>query len=253
MELTIHQQRCKAELDLYGLRPKPQLSQTFLVDPAGVEHLVEAIKTIYRPGTKIVEVGGGLGYITTALARHFKEIEVLEIDEAMLSILNKKFDQYKNVTIIKKDLRHYVSKEPYLLVGSIPFNLTSVFLKRFLWTTKNKPYALSLILDRQYARTLMNQPPRSYRISILAQLYGELKIIDTIPKEMAYPSPRITAAILNMVQRKKYTLPRNFWPVVHYHFDHFPTPEVKSPKTLGIEDWILLAKTTKIKNKSYEL
>ncbi|MBI5412097.1 hypothetical protein HZA43_02870 [Candidatus Peregrinibacteria bacterium] len=250
MSLTPHQIKCKEELESYGLTPKRELSQTFLVDPKGVERLINGIKKVYRPNTKIVEIGGGMGYITEALAKNFPKVEVLEIDPAMIKILKVKTQNFASISLLKKDFRRYTSKEPYMLVGSIPFHLTSVFLKQFLWDAKNKPYALSLIIDRQYARTLMNPPPRSYRISVLAQTFGALEIVADIPKEMAYPQPNIIAAVINMVQEKKYNLPKNFWKIVHYHFDHFPTPEVESPKTMSIEQWIALCKSDERREKT---
>lgn len=244
LNLNPYQLACEEELKSYSLRPKRELSQTFLVDPNAITTLTRAVQKIHRPDTKIVEVGGGLGYITEGLAKAFPQLEVLEIDDDMLRILNKKFIQYKNVSIIKKDLNEYISKEPYMMTGSIPFHLTSKFLKRYMWDTKNKPYAMSLIIDHQYAKTLMNQPPRSYRISILAQLYGDMEIMGKITREMTYPQPKIKAAIINMVRRKKYPVPKNFWKVVHHHFNHFPTPEVESPKRMSIEEWIVLCNNT---------
>jgi 16S rRNA (adenine1518-N6/adenine1519-N6)-dimethyltransferase len=238
----INQDTCKAELEKNGLTPRKYYGQVFTTDEKVIDKLIETIKTIYRPGTKIVEIGGGLGYITSELANHFKDVDVVEYDDQMYKVLNKKFIQKPNIRLIKGDILDYkLPPTNYLLVGNIPFHISGKLYRHFMSDIDHKPYGMVFITDKQYATTLMGQPPRCYRVSLQAQSYGDIKIISDVPQTSVYPEPKVMSCIIKITQNTT-KLPKNFWKVVNYHFENFPTKEVESPKTVGLERWIELCK-----------
>lgn len=248
--MTINQEHCRRELKKNQLIPRKYYGQVFTTDERVINKLIDTIKSIYRPGTKVVEVGGGLGYITQNLFSEFEDIDVLEIDEKMVEILNKKVEQYRvknkrkklNIKIIQEDILDYIPEhKDYLLVGNIPFHVSGRLYRKFMSEIKHKPYGMIFITDRQYANTLMGQPPRCYRVSLQAQAYGDIEIVADVPPTSVYPEPKVTSCIMK-ISYHPTPLPKNFWPVVNHHFENFPTLEVESPKTLGLQDWIKLAK-----------
>lgn len=233
---------CETELKAHGITPRKYYGQVFTVDPVAINKLIETIKSIYHPGTKIVEIGGGLGYITERLAEEFDDIDCLEIDETMIAILNKKFIQQKNVKILSQDILTYpLPDKDYLLVGNIPFHASGKLYRRFMSEEKHKPYGMVFITDKQYARTLQGQPPRCYRVSLQAQAYGDIEIVADVPRNACYPEPKVETCIMKITHAPT-RLPSNFWKVVNHHFENFPTKEVQSPKTLSLNDWIELTK-----------
>jgi 16S rRNA (adenine1518-N6/adenine1519-N6)-dimethyltransferase len=243
--MTLNAEICQRELDEIGHVPKKYHGQVFTVDEGAISTLVAAAKTLHKPGIKIVEIGGGLGYITAELARSFEDIDVLEIDEKMLSVLNTKFVQSKNVHILSQSIDDYTPPEgEYLLVGNIPFHLSGRIYRRYMSDLKHKPAGMVLITDKQYARTLMGQPPRSYRVSLQAQVYGDIEIVADVSPTSVFPAPKVDMCVMKITRNEK-KVPENFWDVVNYHFEHFPTKEVESPKTVGLEGWIKLAAKNK--------
>ncbi|MBN2087148.1 hypothetical protein JW758_02270 [Candidatus Peregrinibacteria bacterium] len=238
----MNQQQCKSELEEKNIVPKKYYGQVFTSDEKVIDELIETIKSIYKPGTKIVEIGGGLGYITERLAKEFDDIDVLEIDDELYKILNNKFVQQSNIHLIKEDILEYdIPKKPYLLVGNIPFHISGKLYRKFMSEIENKPYGMVFITDKQYATTLMGQPPRCYRVSLQAQSYGDIEIISDVPPTSVYPEPKVMSCIMK-ITHNPIPLPDNFWDTVNYHFENFPTKEVESPKTVGLEGWINLCK-----------
>ena len=250
------QKNCQAELSAAGIIPRKYHGQVFSTDPKVIRTFIETVESVYRPGTKIVEIGGGLGYLTESLVEEFDNIDCLEIDPDLLAILNKKFIQNrksilnknsihnrkKNFNLILESILDYTPpKEDYMLVGNIPFHLSGKLYRKFMSDEKHKPYAWVLITDKQYAKTLLGQPPRSYRVSLQAQAYGDLEIVADVPPAAVYPPPKVMMCILKIL-RNPTPLPQNFWKVVNYHFENFPTKEVESPKTMSLQEWIELAK-----------
>lgn len=270
----MNQEICKHELEENGITPRKYYGQVFTTDEEVIKKCVQAIKSVYKEGSKVVEIGGGLGYITSKLADSFDDVEVVEYDEQMCEILNKKFIQVSNIQlikgnisetqnskiekqnisdldfrssnlkIIKGDILEYPPpKKDYILVGNIPFHISGRLYRKFMSEEIHKPYAMVFITDKNYAETLMGQPPRCYRVSLQAQSYGDIEIIADVPPESVYPQPKVMSCIMKITQNET-KLPENFWEVVNYHFENFPTEEVESPKTLSLQDWIKLAKKT---------
>jgi len=235
-------ENCRLELEKLNLIPRKYYGQVFTTDKKVIDKLIEAIKSIYKPGTKIVEIGGGLGYITEQLVKHFDDVDCVELDEDLYNVLNTKFIQKKGLRLIHGDIMDYKPpKSDYLFVGNIPFHISGRLYRRFMSDERHKPYGMVFITDKQYAKTLMGQPPRCYRVSLQAQIYGNIEIVADVPPTAVYPPPKVMSCIMKITHRPM-TLPKNFWETVNYHFENFPTKEVESPKTVGLEGWIKLAK-----------
>lgn len=236
------QKNCQAELEENGLIPKKYYGQVFTTDPILIKKFVQTVKDVYQKGSKVVEIGGGMGYITSELAKYFNNVDVVEFDEEMYTILNKKFVQPSNIRLIKGDILEYeIPKKPYMLVGNIPFHISGKLYRKFMSEIEYKPYAMVFITDKQYATTLMGQPPRCYRVSLQAQAYGDVEIVTDVPPSSVYPEPKVMSCIMKITQNDT-VLPKNFWETVNYHWENFPTPEVESPKAMGLEKWIELCK-----------
>ena len=239
--MNISKKTCQAELKKHKLIPRKYYGQVFTTDEKVIDKLIETIKSFYKPGTKIVEIGGGLGYITEKLAENFKNVEVIEFDEDLYKVLKFKIENLKlSVKLVHGDILGYKPKdENYVLVGNIPFHISGRLYRRFMSEIDHKPYGMVFITDKQYASTLMGQPPRCYRVSLQAQSYGDIEIVADVPPESVYPEPKVMSCIMKITQNTT-KLPKNFWKVVNYHFENFPTKEVESPKTVGLEGWIEL-------------
>lgn len=234
--------KCLAELEENGLIPRKYYGQVFTTDPLVIKKFIQTVQDTYQKDSKVVEVGGGLGYLTENLADSFDDVEVIEFDEDMFKVLNKKFEHNSNLSLIKGDILDYkIPNKPYMLVGNIPFHISGRLYRKFMSEIDHKPYAMIFITDKNYAETLMGQPPRCYRVSLQAQAYGDIEIITDVPPESVYPEPKVTSCIMK-ITRNDTVLPKNFWKVVNHHWENFPTDLVKSPKTMGLQKWLELAK-----------
>jgi 16S rRNA (adenine1518-N6/adenine1519-N6)-dimethyltransferase len=231
--MNSHQQICQAELQVKNIVPRKYHGQIFTSDPIVIDCLVKTVRSVYRPETKIIEIGGGLGHISQRLVGEFDNVEILEIDDDLLKILKE-----KGLPAHKQDILTYQPpKADYLLVGNIPFHISGKLYRRFMSEIDHKPYGMIFITDKNYAQTLMGQPPRCYRVSLQAQAYGDIEIVADVPPTSVYPEPKIMSCIINITQNNT-RLPKNFWSTVNFHWENFPTPQVESPKTMGLKRWI---------------
>jgi len=233
------QEKCQSELKEKNLIPKKYYGQVFTTNDSLIKKFIQHIKEVYKPGTKIIEIGGGLGYISEKLAEAFDDLEIIEYDEELFDILSSKLQAHSS-KLTKGDILEYTPpSDPYLLVGNIPFHISGKLYRKFMSDEANKPYGMVFITDKQYAKTLAGQPPRCYRISLQAQAYGDIEILEDISPSSLFPEPKVTCCIMRIMQNSTQ-LPDNFWEVVNDHWERFPTPEVESPKTMGLERWLEL-------------
>lgn len=282
--MNLSQTTCQAELDENNLIPRKYYGQVFTTDPNVIQKMIETIKSVHKPGSKIVEIGAGLGYISEALLEHFGHVDLVEFDKSLFEALNKKLVHSKNLTYIKEKsdnlnkyfihnsysetgsgenaknikntkinstsvirlinadiLEYNPPEEDYLLVGNIPFHISGKLYRKFMSEEDHKPYGMIFITDKQYASTLMGQPPRCYRVSLQAQSYGNIEIVSDVPPTSVYPEPKVMSCIMKIMQNDTQ-IPKNFWKVVNYHWENFPTKEVESPKAMGLKRWLELSK-----------
>ena len=252
--MKLNQSTCQAELKKHNFIPRKYYGQVFTTDEKVIDQLIQTIKSIYKPGTKIVEIGGGLGYITERLIEEFEDVDCVEFDDELFTILNNKLVHNKNLAYLKEkldnqnkffvhspnsetktskssknslnkksnhksslrlihgDILEYQSSEgedhnprkDYLLVGNIPFHISGKLYRKFMSEIGHKPYGMVFITDKQYATTLMGQPPRCYRVSLQAQSYGDIKIVSDVPPSSVYPEPKVMGCIMKITQNLKF-------------------------------------------------
>ncbi|MEY9214813.1 23S ribosomal RNA methyltransferase Erm [Thermobifida halotolerans] len=105
-----------------------ELGQNFLVDRAviaDIHHLVSAIRG------PIVEIAAGDGALTLPLSRLGRPLTAVELDPRRARRLRRRVAD--GVTVVNDDLlRFRLPRVPHVVVGNIPFHLTTAALRRLL-------------------------------------------------------------------------------------------------------------------------
>ncbi len=99
--MKLNQSTCQAELESLNHIPRKYYGQVFTTDESVINKLIDTIKSIYKPGTKIVEIGSGLGYITKRLIKQFNDVDCVEFDDDLYEILYKKCVLNTNLAYLK--------------------------------------------------------------------------------------------------------------------------------------------------------
>jgi 16S rRNA (adenine1518-N6/adenine1519-N6)-dimethyltransferase len=199
----------KQELREYGFFPKKRLGQHFLVDR---NILNKAIRTA-EVGKEdvIVEVGPGLGQMTTALARLAKHVIAVEIDPKLVEILEKKLADCPNVEVVesdilKMDFSHLFRKEGQSIkvVANLPYQISTPLLFRFI-EAKEVFSTFTLMLQREVAERMVASPGgKEYGpLSVFVQLFLDVSIRFFIEPSAFFPSPKVESAVVHMVWKEK--------------------------------------------------
>lgn len=217
MDLT-NKTEIKNLLKKYNGKPEKYLGQHFILSKKALTLILAAAGI--KNEDIIIEIGSGLGTLTRELAGAGAKIIAVEKDPLMISILKETLADYKNVKIIQadalylSDLSTYdvdsfgdtmgisAGKHGYKIVANLPYNIATFLIRSWL-EIENPPKMMILMIQKEVAQRIVTQPPHSNLLGISVQFYADVKIIDYVKKESFWPKPKVDAAIIKIIPRKK--------------------------------------------------
>jgi 16S rRNA (adenine1518-N6/adenine1519-N6)-dimethyltransferase len=188
-------------LKKYNIKPNKFMGQNFLIDENVLNKIVETADI--KSDDIILEVGPGLGILTTELAERAKRIIAVEKDKELCEILKNILTAQNiiNVEIVHGDilqLQQIQKLQRYKIVANIPYYLTSPLIRKFL-EANNKPDEIILMIQKEVAQRICAKPPKMSLLSVAVQFYAKPEIIALVSKNCFYPAPKIDSAIIKII------------------------------------------------------
>ena len=139
----------RRELKNLQIHPLKRFGQHFLVD----EKVREAMVSVAQPsvGDRILEIGPGLGYVTTELLKHNCQVIAVEKDRTLAPYLRNRFSKFHNLTIIEGDALKMGKIDCNKIVSSPPYNISS---KLILFVILNKFDLAVFLLQTEFVNRL---------------------------------------------------------------------------------------------------
>ena len=188
-----------------GLRPQKRLGQNFLVDRNTLERIVRAADL--QPGEPVLEIGGGLGALTLALAAASPAVTTVEIDRHLEPILREVTASRPNVRLVFADFLLKNSTGPLfdeafgdqqgVIVANIPYYITTPILERLL-EYKHRLRRIVLLVQHEFAnRAVAGHNTDDFgAMSVFVQYHTRPEIVGTVPRTVFIPPPDVGSAIL---------------------------------------------------------
>ncbi len=194
-------------LDTRHIDPKKSLGQNFLHDPNALEKIVDTAGI--RSSDLVLEIGPGTGALTVYLAQSAAHVIAIEIDNRLIPVLEGQVRDFGNVQIIHADILEtniptLVDEREYVVVGNLPYYITSAILRHVL-EVPHKPRRLVLTIQQEVADRLMAVPGDMSLLTISVLFYGQPRIITRLPPAAFWPRPEVASAV---VQIDVYPQPR---------------------------------------------
>jgi 16S rRNA (adenine1518-N6/adenine1519-N6)-dimethyltransferase len=201
-------EKTKKICENYNIKPTRSKGQNFLINEDVYEDMIEASEI--KKDDIILEIGPGLGFLSERLARKANKVVAIELDDKLFIFLENKFkkENISNIRIINKDilkifnLSDCFSQEEikkYKIVANLPYNITSIFLRKFLENIDLRPKNITLMLQKETAERIVASPGKMSLLSVSVQLYAKVEIIKYVLKENFWPMPEVDSAIINIV------------------------------------------------------
>ena len=184
---------------LYGIDPARNKGQNFLINKDIIDKIITAAE-IDQSDT-VLEVGPGLGILTEALVKKAGRVVSVELDQKLFWFLQEKFRRQKNLALINQDILKFRPENfgltNYQVVANLPYNITSIFLKKFL-TAAVKPKAMILMLQKEVAQRICARPGRMSLLAVSVQLYAQPIIFFEVNRENFWPRPAVDSAVIRI-------------------------------------------------------
>jgi 16S rRNA (adenine1518-N6/adenine1519-N6)-dimethyltransferase len=183
-----------------GHRPRKRFGQNFLVDAHYVARIVGAIDP--RPGDNIVEIGPGLGALTTALVDGANRIAAVEIDRDLAARLRERFAPDR-LTLHETDALtfDFAALGPGLrVVGNLPYNISSPLLFHLV-THESLLRDVHVMLQREVVARMTAQPATADygRLTVMLQSRFAITRLFTVPPGAFRPAPAVESAVARLV------------------------------------------------------
>ncbi len=177
-----------------GFGGRHELGQNFLVDTS-VIRAVERL--VARTAGPIVEIGPGDGALTLPLSRSGRPLTAVEIDPGRARRLHASTPDH--VTVVHADiLRYRFPRHPHVVVGNLPFHITTSVLRRLL--AAGSWDAAVLLVQWEVARRRAGVGGASMLTASWWPWY-EFAVHARVPARAFRPVPAVDGGLLTMARR----------------------------------------------------
>jgi 16S rRNA (adenine1518-N6/adenine1519-N6)-dimethyltransferase len=186
-----------------GLRPRKSLGQNFLISESALRRVAAAAGI--DPQDTLLEIGAGVGSLTRHLAAAARRVVAVEIDPALLPILNSVLASSPNVSVVLGDIlalpvdRLIGAVEPgrFKVAANIPYYITSAVI-RHLVESSARPARIVLTVQKEVAERICAAPGRMSLLALSVQYYGRPSQAGTISADSFYPVPEVESTIVRV-------------------------------------------------------
>jgi 16S rRNA (adenine1518-N6/adenine1519-N6)-dimethyltransferase len=200
-----HQRGSSLASGSLGGRGRPvALGQHFLADANLLDAIVRDAEL--ADDEVVLEVGGGEGALTRALAPRVRALHVIELDKRLRGALGQVAAEHPNVALhfgdaMRLDLRALVPR-PTAVVSNLPYSIATPLILR---TIAELPTVerWTVMMQREIADRLRAAPgSRAYGApSVLVQLACDVTLLRAVDPAVFTPRPRVGSALVRLVRR----------------------------------------------------
>ncbi len=181
---------------------KKSLGQHWLHDEDSLQAMCNAADVGLND--TILEVGPGLGTLTTLLVARAQRVVAVEFDNVLAAQLPKRVPA-KNLEVVHQDILSFNFSdlpEGYKLVANIPYYLTSNLLRRVCESPPHFSKAV-LLVQKEVAERVCARPGSMSLLSVSVQFYCDVALCELVPAELFTPPPKVDSQILQLTFRTK--------------------------------------------------
>jgi len=171
------------------------LGQHWLHDRFVLEHIADCADI--QIGDTVLEIGPGLGTLTSELLRRANKVIAVEFDQELARKLPGQFPG-KNLEVISGDILSFdLATLPagYKVVANVPYYITSKIVQ-LLMTSTNKPATAALLVQKEVAERLAAQPGDMSILGVSAQVFAQVSLGDVVPARLFTPPPKVDSQVV---------------------------------------------------------
>lgn len=200
----------KALLARHGFHFSKSMGQNFLIEGWVPREIAQASGA--GKDCAVLEIGPGIGPLTSQLARLASRVVAVELDRSLLPVLAETLAEFENVAVVPGDIMkldlHQLAEEQFcgltpMVCANLPYNITTPVLTKLI---ESKLFSsITVMIQREVARRICAAPGTSDygAFSVYCQYYTLPQLLFEVPPECFLPAPKVTSAVVRLVPREE--------------------------------------------------
>ena len=192
----------------YGFNFQKKFGQNFLIDTHVLDRIIE--ESGITKDDCVLEIGPGIGTMTQYLCENAREVIAVEIDKALIPILEDTLSEYDNVTVInddilKVDVQKIVDEKnggrPIKVVANLPYYITTPIIMG-LFESHLPLKSITIMVQKEVADRMQVGPgTKDYgALSLAVQYYAKPEIVANVPPNCFMPRPNVGSAVIRLTK-----------------------------------------------------
>ena len=191
-----------AVLQKYHFNFQKKFGQNFLIDTTVLDRIISSAEITKEDC--VLEIGPGIGTMTQYLAELAGSVVAVEIDKALIPILEETLQDYDNVTVInddilKVDINRLVEEKnggrPIKVVANLPYYITTPIIMGLF-------ESITIMVQKEVADRMQVGPgTKDYgALSLAVQYYAKPEIVANVPPNCFIPRPNVGRAVIRLTR-----------------------------------------------------
>jgi len=202
-------QETKSIMNQYHIHANKNLGQNFLVEESVINNILQ--QSHISKQDLVIEIGPGLGTLTSKLLEAAGKVIAIELDENVLRILNDRFQSYPNFELIhqdvlKTDLKSILqanlngSFNTCKIVANLPYYITTPIIMKLL-EERLELDSITVMVQKEVAQRLTAIPGKSKDVGAISYSiynYSNAEIVLNVPRTCFIPSPEVDSSVIHL-------------------------------------------------------
>lgn len=199
----------QALLERHGFRFSKAMGQNFLIEGWVPRNIADACGADERTG--VLEIGPGIGPLTSQLAQRAGKVVSVELDQRLYPVLRETMAGADNFTLIEGDAmkldfpqvaaEYFPGLRP-ILCANLPYNITTPILTKCV---ESRCFdSLTVLIQKEVAQRICAVAGTAEygAFTVLMQYYTAPELLFTVPPTCFLPAPKVTSAVIRCPVRK---------------------------------------------------
>jgi 16S rRNA (adenine1518-N6/adenine1519-N6)-dimethyltransferase len=184
------------------------MGQNFLIDNSVPERI--ACESGIDENCGVLEIGPGVGCLTSELAKRAGRVLAVEIDKRLIPVLEESLSGFENIDIINADAMRmdisetvrgkFVGLHP-VVCANIPYNITSPLITKLI--KEGLFEKITVMVQREVAKRICAEKGTADygSLTVYVNYYYEPSILFDVPPGSFFPQPKVFSSVVTMTRR----------------------------------------------------
>ncbi len=198
-------QTIRAVLGRHGFHFSRSLGQNFLTDESVPRRIAEMSGA--AEAKNVVEVGPGMGCLTAELCRRAEKVVAVELDRALLPVLDETLAEFDNFEVVQGDVlaldlaalcRDKFGDGRAVACANLPYYITTPAITALLESGAFDQ--VTVMVQKEVAQRICAAPGTAAysAFTIYVQYHAAAEILFDVPADCFVPRPKVDSAVLRL-------------------------------------------------------